>query len=60
MELKSVSEREESNKYRTCVETLIKEFEHEIDLWLKQISIDIERSSARQPHNLDENVQAEE
>ena len=46
-ELKSVSEEQESNEYRTLVETAIKEFEHENDLWLRQISIDIERSSTR-------------
>ena len=59
-ELKSVSEEQESNEYRTFVETAIKEFEHEIDLWLRQISIDIERSSARQPSNLDATIQPED
>ena len=49
-----------SNKYRTFVETAIKEFEHKIDLWLRQISIDIERSSARQPSNLDATIQPED
>ena len=59
-ELKFVSEEQESNEYRTSVETAIKEFEHEIDLWLRQISIDIERSSARQPSNLDATIQPED
>ena len=59
-ELKSVSEEQESNEYRTLVETAIKEFEHEIDLWLRQISIDIERSSVRQPSNLDPTIQPED
>ena len=59
-ELKSVSEEQKSNEYRTFVETAIKEFEHEIDLWLRQISIDIERSSARQPSKLDATIQPED
>ena len=59
-ELKSLSEEKESNEYRTFVETAIKEFEHEIDLWLRQISIDIERSSAHQPSNLDATIQLED
>ena len=59
-ELKSVSEEQKSNEYRTFVETAIKEFEHEIDLWLRQISIDIERSSARQPSELDATIQPED
>ena len=60
MELKSVSEQQDSNEYRTCVQIAIKEFEQEIDSWLQQISLDIERSSARQPANLDMTIQAED
>ena len=56
-ELKSVSEEQESNEYCTFVETAIKEFEHEIDLWL---STDIQISSARQPSNLDATIQPED
>ena len=39
---------------------MVKEFEHEIDLWLRQISIDIKRSSAHQPSNLDATIQPED
>ena len=57
MKLKSVGEEKE---YRTSGETAIKKFEHEIDSWLRQISINIERSSARQPTNIDVNIQPED
>ena len=60
MELKSVGEEQESIEYRTSVERAIKEFEHEIDSWLRQISINIETSSARQPTNIDVSIQPED
>ena len=39
---------------------MVKEFEHEIDLWLRQISTDIKRSSAHQPSNLDATILPED
>ena len=49
-QLKSFHELQESNEYRTSVETATQEFENEIDLWLTQISLNIKRSFAHQPN----------